>query len=305
MPEPPRQGVRLAEGALHGPLRRVVHRIRGVFGLAPSSPIEQYLAGGRVPWSEGYAKFKNRFIAGVLADDALMERSAQGAPLPQGYGPRLSERVVEYPWVLARLRDATGPILDAGSTFSTPLVLDLPFMRGRELVIYTLETDVVVRRPGVRFVYGDLRALALADAAFEVVACISTLEHVGMAQSFRYSAERPFPEARPDDALIALRELRRVLRPGGRLLLTVPFGRREDHGWLQQFDAHGIRRLVEAFGGVMRAETYYRYEASGWQTATAEACVDARYFNIHATPAIEPDGAAAARAVCCLELERR
>jgi SAM-dependent methyltransferase len=264
--------------------------------------MERYVAAGRIPWSDGYTKFKNQLLAEVLADDAMLDRFAQDRALPDAYAPRLDERVVEYPWVLSRLRAPDGPILDAGSTFLTPLVLDLPFMQGREIVVYTLETDVVVRRPGVEIVYGDLRSLSLTDGHFAEVVCISTLEHVGMAQSFSYSALRPYPDATPDDALPALRELRRVLRPGGRLLLTIPFGRREDHGWLQQFDAEGIRRLVEAFDGELRSETYYGYRADGWQLVDAAACADASYFNIHATPTVEPDGAAAARAVCCLEL---
>src|SRR6266498_3895597 len=133
-------------------------------------------------------------------------------------------------------------------------------------------------------------SLALRDAAVDTVACISTLEHVGMAQSFAYSAARPFPDARPDDAFAALAELRRVLTPGGRLLLTIPYGRREDHGWLRQFDAAGIQRLVKAFAGTIASETYYAYAADGWQRSTADACADARYFNVHATPTIEPDG---------------
>src|SRR5205823_207191 len=137
----------------------------------------------------------------------------------------------------------------------------------------------------------DLRSIALQDASVETVACISTLEHVGMAQSFTYSAERPYPLARPEDARTALAELRRSLTPGGRLLLTIPYGRREDHGWLQQFDLAGIRGLIDAFCGDVASETYYAYAADGWQRSTADACADARYFNVHATPAIEPDGA--------------
>ncbi|MCC6179665.1 MAG: class I SAM-dependent methyltransferase [Chloroflexi bacterium] len=273
-------------------------------GAALASPIERYLASGRMPWSDGYTKYKNRFLAEVLADGALLDRFERGKRLPDDFGPRLDERAVEYPWVLSRLRTPGERIVDAGSTFSTPLVLDLPFMRGRDIVIYTLATDVVVTRPGVRWVYGDLRTLSLADEAFDAIACISTLEHVGMGQSFAYSAERPYPDAQPSDALTALREMRRILRPGGRLLLTIPFGRREDHGWLQQFDAAGIHELIEAFDGDVRSETYFRYRAAGWQITSADECADARYFNIHATPTIEPDGAAAARAVCCLELVR-
>src|SRR3954468_5409501 len=171
-----------------GSLKRLGRKAATTVGLtavrSALSPIEQYLTGGRVPWSEGYSKYKNRFIAEALADPDLMERFARSADLPAGYAPRLDERVVEYPWVLSRLRERSGRVLDAGSTFSTGLVLDLPWMQGRELVIYTLATDVVVRPEGVRFVYGDLRALALRDGAFETIACISTLEHVGMAQSF-------------------------------------------------------------------------------------------------------------------------
>jgi SAM-dependent methyltransferase len=222
-------------------LKRLTRRAGSAVGVripgsrfGQSSPVDRYLAGGRVPWSDGYSKFKNRFIAASLADTALMDRFAGSDALPAGYGARLDERVIEYPWVLARLRQTRGRVLDAGSTFSADLVLDLPWIDGRNLVIYTLFTGVVVRRHGVRFVYGDLRALALQDASVETVACISTLEHVGMAQSFDYSAERPYPNARTDDGLLALAEFRRVVQPGGRLLLTVPYGRREVHGWLQQ-----------------------------------------------------------------------
>ena len=295
---------------------RVTRKLRTLLGGAtaapttasaaarPLSPIERYFAGGRIPWSDGYSKYKNQLLGPVLADDTQLDRFARGERLPDGYGPRIDERMVEYPWALSRLRTLGGPILDAGSTFSADLVLDLPYIRGRDIVIYTFETDVVVNRPGVRFVYGDLRAVAFADESFATIVCISTLEHVGMGQSFSYSAARPYPEARPEDALIALREFRRVLQPGGRLLLTIPYGQREDHGWLQQFDAEGIRQLIEGFGGTVRSETYYRYRADGWQVASADACADARYYNVHATPATEPDGAAAARAVCCLELVR-
>ena len=33
----------------------------------------------------------------------MLDRFAQGLALPEGYAPRLDERVVEYPWVLSRL----------------------------------------------------------------------------------------------------------------------------------------------------------------------------------------------------------
>ena len=50
---------------------------------------------------------------------------------------------------------------------------------------------------------GDVRALPLRDRQFDLVLATDIIEHV-------------------DDDLAALRELARVLKPGGRLLLTVP-----------------------------------------------------------------------------------
>jgi ubiquinone/menaquinone biosynthesis C-methylase UbiE len=50
---------------------------------------------------------------------------------------------------------------------------------------------------------GDIAALQLPDRRFELVLATDVIEHV-------------------DDDLAALRELRRVLKPGGYLLLTVP-----------------------------------------------------------------------------------
>ncbi len=54
----------------------------------------------------------------------------------------------------------------------------------------------------------DVRKLAYGDASFDRVISISVLEHV-------------YPEVGGDVA--AMQEIRRVLKPGGRLVLTVPF----------------------------------------------------------------------------------
>ena len=64
---------------------------------------------------------------------------------------------------------------------------------------------LALRRRGVPLVAADVRSLPFHDGAFDLVVSLSTLNH--------------FPTA--DDISVALREVRRVLAPGGRLALTL------------------------------------------------------------------------------------
>jgi SAM-dependent methyltransferase len=77
----------------------------------------------------------------------------------------------------------------------------------------------------------DLAALPIEDARFDFVVCTEVLEHVAEPAS-------------------ALAEIARVLRPGGGLLVTVPFVMElheepHDH-W--RYTSHGLRRLIEEAG---------------------------------------------------------
>lgn len=267
--------------------------------------IERYLAGPREPFSEGYTEYKERCLTETWMDPGVMKLFADGAALPERFGARLDERMVEYPFVLSRLAGGDGLIVDAGSTFNKPALLAAPQLRGRRIVVYTLETDWITYDPRLSYVFGDLRHMLLRDGCAASLVCISTLEHVGFTYEYQtYSRRNPWPQATPESYLDAIAEFRRVLQPGGQLLLTVPFGQREDHGWLQQFDTPMIEAVKAAFGGRVRAESYYRYADGGWVTTTPEACAKLSYFNIHETGRFEEDGVAAARAVACLDLER-
>ena len=154
---------------------------------------------------------------------------------------------------------------------------------------------------GISYVYADLRELPFRDAWFDTVVSVSTLEHVGMDNT-RYGGHAARAQE-PDEALrAATGELRRVTRPGGQILITVPFGRREDHGWFRQLDAADVGRMIDAFGPATVALSVFAYGPGGWQRATPEAAADARYRDFTADQAPTADRAAAARAVACLAL---
>ncbi len=280
--------------------------------------IDLYLKSGRVPFfSQGYTEYKERLLLEICASPGLMAAFRDGKALPEDFGARLDERIVEYPWVFSRLPQAPaegqsldqspdrGLIIDAGSTFNKKLLLESPMLAGRPLLIYTLETDWITYNPLVSYVFGDLRDMILKDGIADALVCISTLEHVGFTYDYtNYSRHKPWPHAKPESYLDAVREFWRVLKPRRRLLLTVPYGKYETHGWLQQFDAAMIEQVKVVFAGTTRAEVYYRYKNGGWQVDSPEACADLSYFNIHETGTFEEDGLAAARAVCCVDLEK-
>lgn len=263
---------------------------------------QQYLAGGRVPWALGYWDYRNAYIADALNDSALFERFTSASPLPAGYGARLDERTVEYPWVLARLGAGKGHLLDGGSALNIEFLLDHPRLKDKTIVIYNLAPEETFGLPNVSYLYGDLRETILKDALFDAIACISTLEHIGMDNTLLYTADANFGQANTRDYRLVLNEFRRLLKPGGKLLLTVPYGRYENHGWLQQFDAALVDDVSATFGGSASTAAYYRYTPNGCTLSDAAACAECSYYNIHAVKQPAPDGAAAARAVACIEM---
>jgi len=82
----------------------------------------------------------------------------------------------------------------------------------------------------------------------------------------------------------------------------VPYGRYENHGWLQQFDRERLESILDVFGGTPTTVAFYKYFADGWQLVDADACGDCRYFDMQRRKDYEPDYVAAARAVACAEL---
>lgn len=214
-------------------------------------------------------------------DDAITTALASG-PQRQLTAPPGDERAIEIPWALARARGARR-VLDAGSAFAKPAYLAaLVALDADELVAVDLaRVDV----PGLHAVVADLRELPFEDGSFDLALCISTVEHVGFDNSV-YGID-PVPD---DDGIArALAELRRVLAPDGRLVVTVPTGAREEHGWFVQLEPDDWRARFATAGFETTDEETYALGPQGW--ASAEDVTGARY------------GEQGAGAVLCAELK--
>ena len=210
----------------------------------------------------------------TVDDPAALARFREHAPLPAGYGATFDERLVELPWVFAQ--EPRGRLLDAGSALNHDWVL-------RRLVPLVDEMHVVTLAPepvsfnslGVSYLYADLRDLPLRDGLYDTIVSVSTLEHVGM-DNRHYGAQDGAQANAREQGRRAVAELRRLLAPGGRLLITVPFGRAESHGWLRQFDSEQLDELIEA---ARPAEVDIRVwrNRGGWAPVDAADAADASY----------------------------
>ena len=92
--------------------------------------------------------------------------------------------------------------------------------RGFEtLALDLLSLDVPYLHPKLRVVKGNVLGTSLSESSFDLVLNCSTVEHVGLAG--RYDVT----ESRPDGDLEAMERIRRLLKPSGIMLMTVPVGR--------------------------------------------------------------------------------
>jgi ubiquinone/menaquinone biosynthesis C-methylase UbiE len=206
-----------------------------------------------------------------------------------GFGS--SERAVEIPWCLNRVGEAE-TVLDVGTAHA-----DLEYLRAlaqpqtRQLYGIDLAQSqpvIGVDNSGREYtiltaVRGDVRSAPFADNSFQLILCISTLEHVGMDNTRYCVTDRREIAAQPDNfnssyqpGLDAMCELYRITQLNGRLLITLPFGKDENHGWFQQYDFNGLVRLLAATDFRVVTLDFFRYH-NGWQECVPSVLKDVGY----------------------------
>ncbi|MDX6466859.1 MAG: hypothetical protein QOI27_1899, partial [Gaiellaceae bacterium] len=75
----------------------------------------------------------------------------------------------------------------------------------------------------------------------------------------------------------ALRELHRVLARGGRLLVSVPTGERDDQGWQLQRTPDDWVAVFEGAGFLVFEDELYVRDSDGWRTARLDEAKGAQY----------------------------
>ena len=264
-------------------------------------PILCFKENGCKPWTEGYDEYKWRFITNAIERNTFCD--AIGT---ERYGFRIDERAVEYPWLFSKLPDGSGLMLDAGSALNFRTLLMHDKIRSKRLVIATLAPESQACHDlGVSYLYEDLRESVLRDNCFDYISCLSTMEHVGMDNAMLYTNDAAKKENDERSWLFFLDALRARLKAGGKLFLTMPFGRRKNHGWFQVFDATMVDLLLERFAPAAYSEDVFFYTDDRWNRVDRETAKDAACFDIHVQKEYEADFLAFSRSVVCLALQKK
>ncbi len=223
----------------------------------------------------------------------VMHRSSKPAELPENTHTLQASyvdwqfmtvgggRAIELPWMLRHTMDGADKIcLDVGTTnvfggWSRTSV-------GRYLADSYKSVFAIDRRVpkslGIVdcFCAADGVELPFRDESFDLVTCVSVLEHAGLAEY----GQRPGEEA--DFKVFA--EMLRVLKVGGRLLLTVPCGVDEIHaGWIRGYSRDRLDRLLQyasalGYPTVEVKASYYKNSKIGWLHADEEQMCEVRQY---------------------------
>jgi len=262
-----------------------------------------YKIFGRRPWSLGYNVYKFKKIKNVVEFHLGYFRQQE---LPRGYGYALDERMVEYPWVFSRLKEREKIILDAGATLNHWEILNLKYLRDRKVYISTIsyEQFYVISPHTPSYIFEDLRNSNFRDEFFDAIVCISTLEHIGMDNTFLYASDETKKENSKYAYLDAIKEFKRVLKRDGTLYLTVPFGEYKNHRWFQVFDREMVQKLIDWFLPSKSSIDYFKYENNQWQFSAQEQCKNGYVFDAYKERRNRNDFLASSQSVVCLELTK-
>lgn len=181
----------------------------------------------------------------------------------------VTERSVELPWLISRI-GRQRRVLDIGSVDAT--YTGMLYELCRELYLCdTREFKPTV--PATLFIGSASELPAAWSKTFDLVTCVSMLDHVGL-DAYGNATDSNLI----DDVLSAIE---RVLLPGGRLLLTVPFGRYQvtthPGGGQRVFDEETLFGLFPESAWTVKATQVWRLKGDYYECCTMKEAADADY----------------------------
>jgi SAM-dependent methyltransferase len=192
-----------------------------------------------------------------------------------GWQAVVSERIVEEALILRHIRPEDRRVLDFGAYESLfPLTLSA---LGHEVMVLD-QRPYPFKAPRLTNVTADLfKGIPLPAESFDLVISISTIEHLGLGTYDDVQI--------PDGDRLGVERLWRLVRPGGRLMATVPAGR---PGVQRGYRTYDEARLRTVFPGLVTTQWFSKdHRAGAWSPSTADAVRDRVYGEPHGRLPVE------------------
>jgi SAM-dependent methyltransferase len=184
------------------------------------------------------------------------------------------DRAIEWSWVIRHLPHDPASVLDVGCVQST---LSATAARLGHAVTAVDLREIEYEIDNVRFLRADIRQLGLPVGRFSVIMNSSTIEHVGLAGRYDSCGD-------PDGDLKGMRNLRMLLNPNGRMILTIPVGCDAVYPPLHRI--YGRDRLPQLIAGfkIVEQEYWIKDDDDRWALCTAERALtevgSAEYYGL-------------------------
>ncbi len=161
----------------------------------------------------------------------------------------ISEREIEYPWIINNINvNSSNKLLDIGCGNGSKITEYF----SKKCIVYGLEKNAnQSKQTYFTLVKGDIRKTLFKDNFFNIVCCVSTLEHIGVMG--RYNVKK---EDNKGD-LKAMKEIFRILKNGGLAFVTVPYGKHDLLPLNRIYNKQRIKRIFSDFK-IIKTE-YYKY----------------------------------------------
>jgi SAM-dependent methyltransferase len=190
-------------------------------------------------------------------------------PVPNYKG----DRYIEYSFVGANIPDKPGKLLDFGcgeSSIGQSWMGLLAARKGYNVTGFDLEPqNWLYEYPDLKFIQGDILKFNFSPEEFDVIINISVVEHIGLAGNYGIK------EADQDGDVSAMRRLKDFLKPGGKMIFSVPVGKDSEFPpWHRVYGEKRLPALLEGWD-VAREEYWIKNKSNRWiRVSKQEALAD-------------------------------
>ncbi len=180
--------------------------------------------------------------------------------------PKVFDRDLEYPWMLKNINIKKGKLLDIGSTIGYMLYDVLP----KEIEINAINLNAQKDIPNVIQYEGDIRKTDIKDETFDVITCISTLEHIGVEGRYHVKDD-------PEGDIKAMKEMHRLLKKNGQLILTVPYGIEDVLPINKLYNKERMKKLFKGYQVINEEYLKYNSKHAIWTTVTEQEAAETNW----------------------------